>query len=95
MTPPSSRRQWLCCLLVAAHQMLLRTAAGVPVALDIGSTLQLVADDLLIASSANLTRTMHSPQPSFRTAIRPDAPWEADYAIGVVGTSVVADGGTI
>ena len=45
-------------------------------ALQVGRAAQLFADDRLIASrSAGLTRTMHSPQPSFRTALAPDAPW--------------------
>jgi hypothetical protein len=70
---------------MAAHP----TAGG---AIDIGSALQLVADDFIIASLANLTRTMHSPQPSFQTVLKPDAEWEADFAIGLVGTSVVVDG---
>ena len=58
-------------------------------ALDIASSTQLFVDDFLVAQRVNVTRTMHSPEASFRVAIRPDAAWEKGYAIGVIGTSVV------
>ena len=70
-------------------------ADGASAPIDIGNSTQLFVDDLLVASSESLTRTMHSPQPSFQTAITADAPWEADFAIGVIGTSVIAEAGRI
>ena len=48
----------------------------------------LFVDDLVIESSSNVTRKFNTPDTSF-AAIRPDAPWEQGYAIGIIGTSVV------
>ena len=79
-------------LSLALTPVALLPCAAAPATLDIGSSTQLLVDELIIASQANLTRTMHSPQPAFHTAIRPDAPWESGYAIGLVGTTAVADG---
>ena len=63
-------------------------------AIDIGDSIQLFADDLLVASSTNLTRTMHSPA-VVQVAIAADAPWEKEFTIGIIGTSVVMDGDKI
>ena len=81
--------------LWAAQLLLKKPLKSEDESVDAGSTIQLVADDFIIASTKNLTRTMHSPQASFQTVIKPDAVWEADFAIGLVGTSVVVDGSTI
>ena len=59
-------------------------------AVDIGSSTQLFVDDLLVANSSGLTRTMHSPDCS-RVAVTADAPWERNFTVGMIGTSVLMD----
>ena len=63
-------------------------------AISIGNSTQLFVDDFLIQSKVNLTRSMHSPDLS-RVAIAADAPWERNYTVGMIGTSVILDDGKI
>eukprot|EP01052_Picozoa_sp_SAG31_P054028 SAG31_NODE_14154_length_824_cov_1.342069_1_plen_152_part_00 len=56
----------------------------------IGGTTQILVDDHIIASSTNLSRTLHSPVAV--RAITADAEWERGYTMGVLGTSVLQDG---
>ena len=64
-------------------------------AINISTTTQLFADDFLIANlSSSIVRHMNAPDAS-RVVIRPDAPWERGFAIGIIGTSVLEDGGAI
>ena len=66
-----------------------------PLALNIGNTTQLFADDLLVANmTAGLTRRMHSPQ--LVPIVWPGsagASWESGFAIGTGATSVVQEAG--
>ena len=69
-------------------------AAAQSAAISIGNSTQLFVDDFLIQSKVNLTRSMHSPDLS-RVAITADAPWERNYTVGMIGTSVILDDGKI
>lgn len=87
-------------VLVCGCVLLLCTASGgansqqPEATMDIGDSVQLFVDDLLVADSNNLTRVMHSPA-VVQIAVAADAPWEQDFTIGIIGTSVVMDGGKI
>ena len=61
--------------------------------LHIGNSTQLFVDDFLVAST-NLSRTMNRPAAD-RVVIAADAPWERGFKIGIIGTSVVQDGGLL
>jgi hypothetical protein len=63
-------------------------------ALHIGNASQLFIDDLIIASTVNLSRSVHSPDCA-RVAIRADADWEKNLTIGLLGASLIADGGKL
>ena len=61
-----------------------------------GNAPQLFVDDRLIAAagSANLTRSTHSPDCS-RVVVTADAEWEENMTVGVLGASVIRDGGRL
>ena len=61
--------------------------------LHIGNSTQLFVDNFLVAST-NLSRTMNRPAAD-RVVIAADAPWERGFKIGIIGTSVVQDGGLL
>ena len=62
----------------------------------IGQATQLFIDDAIIAATANLTRTMHSPAMT-RVVVTADAAWETKFnlTVGVLGASLVSDGGKL
>jgi hypothetical protein len=68
--------------------------SAVPVAANIGNSTQLFVDDFLVANSSGLTRSMHSPDCS-RAVVTADAPWEHNFTVGMIGTSVLMDGGKL
>jgi hypothetical protein len=78
-------------LLASATAALLATATAAQPPLDVGNVTQLFVDDFIVQSSSNCTRTVHVLKPS-AVAIKPDAAWEANSTIGVIGTSVLDDG---
>ena len=64
------------------------------VAVHIGQATQLFIDDAVIATTANLTRTMHSPAMT-RVVLTADAAWEKNLTIGVLGASIISEGGKL
>jgi hypothetical protein len=73
----------LCALPAATAEL---TAAPV----FIGNSTQLFADDFIVDSMVNLTRSVHSPDCS-HSVITPDAPWERNRAISTSATSIILD----
>jgi hypothetical protein len=61
--------------------------------LDVSVNTQLFADDRIVSSMHNLSRTVHQPS-TVRVVLRPDAPWERGFAIGIGATSVIKDDDT-
>lgn len=78
----------LLCALPVACTTELHTAA--PAAIFIRDSTQLFADDFIVDSMINLTRSVHSPDCS-HSVITPDAPLERNRAIATGGTSVILD----
>jgi hypothetical protein len=56
---------------------------------QIGSSTQLFADDLIVASmTSSLTRTMHSPSMT-DAVIQADQPWEQGFFVSMISTNVI------
>ena len=88
------RSFWLA--VVGAAAALAMGAGGSDAAdgvLHIGNSTQLFVDDWLVAST-NLSRTMNRPTAD-GVVIAADTPWERGFKIGIIGTSVVQDGGLL
>jgi hypothetical protein len=65
-------------------------SGGLNGTINIGNSTQLFVDDFIVASMANLSRTMNRPVTD-RQIIAADAPWEQGFTIGIIGTSVVLE----